>query len=112
MKTAAAWVAIVLCALATAAGAQPGSQTAAERAGVPPGNGAISGRVIGASEAGIDIVLYALPTEAEPGLAYATTDAEGRFLFKGVDPNPTTAYLVGARSAGVPFGPRGRFKPG
>ncbi|TDJ13517.1 MAG: hypothetical protein E2O66_05095 [Deltaproteobacteria bacterium] len=112
MKTAAAWVAIVLCALATAAGAQPGSQTAAERAGVPPGNGAISGRVIGASEAGIDIVLYALPTEAEPGLAYATTDAEGRFLFKGVDPNPTTAYLVGARSAGVPFGSRGRFKPG
>jgi len=116
MKTAAAWVAIVLGALATAAsapsGAQSGTKTAAERAGVPPGNGTLSGRVVGASTAGIDIVLYALPSEAEPGLAYTTTDAEGRFLFEGIDPNPTTAYLVGARSAGIPFGSRGRFKPG
>ena len=72
----------------------------------------LRGRVVhadgGAPVAGAEVALYALTAEGVPGVARATSDADGRFTFEGISNDPTTSYLVGARYAGVPH-PGGRL---
>ncbi len=68
-------------------------------------------RIVGAIEnpdaptqvGGIELLLYALPASGTPGLRRARSDAAGRFAFEGVSNDPGTAYLVGARYAGIPY---------
>jgi len=51
----------------------------------------------------VELLLYALPSTGTPGLRRARSDASGRFVFEGVSNDPSTAYLVGARYAGIPY---------
>lgn len=84
---------------------------------VPPGPATIRGRVIHPERPeavnGVDVVLYALPAQAPPGVRRTRADATGAFAFEGVSNDPETAYLVGARFADVPYaGERVGFSPG
>jgi cytochrome c-type biogenesis protein CcmI len=93
------------------AGAEPAPAHPSEAAGqvpdVPAGPAALRGRVVDAEEparaAGVEVILYALSPSAPPGLRRAVSDAEGRFAFEGISNDPATAYLIGARHAGVAF---------
>ncbi len=95
-------------------------ESAAERSGeiadVPSGPATLRGRIVHpdrpAAAAGMTVVLYALPTRGVPGLRQATADANGDFAFEGISNDPHTAYLIGTRHAGVPFGQRVVFAPG
>lgn len=84
---------------------------------VPRGDGRLRGRVLlghGESPAGgVDVLLYALPAQAPPGLRRTTSAADGSFVFEGIDRDPATTYLVGARYAGVSYpGARVQFGAG
>lgn len=101
-------------ALAAAAGAQADAQSPPD---VPAGDGAIVGRVLraadGAPVGGVEVVLYALPSAAQPGLRRGTAGPDGRFAFEGIGAEPTTTYLVGARYEGVSYpGARVQFAEG
>jgi hypothetical protein len=95
-------------AVALAAGGA-GAQTVAggEPPDVPRGDGVLRGRVVrgagGEPLAGVEVLLYALPAEGQPGLRRGASGAEGRFAFEGIDRSPTTTYLVGARFGGVSY---------
>lgn len=75
-------------------------------ADVPAGPGTIRGRVVHGEDparaAGVEVMLYALPAGAAPGVRRATSGPDGAFAFEGVSNDPTTAYLVGARHEAVP----------
>ncbi len=84
---------------------------------VPGGPARIHGRIVREARpgdvGGIEVVLYALPTGAEPGIRRVVTGADGRFAFDGVANDPGTPYLLGARVGDVPFpGERVRFDAG
>ena len=74
---------------------------------VPSGAGTIRGEVVNADEptrvGDVEILLYALPSSGTPGLRRGKSDASGRFVFEGVANDPSTAYLVGARYAEIPY---------
>jgi hypothetical protein len=82
---------------------------------VAPGEGSLRGRVEAAAGAAgaadLDVVLYALPADGAPGVARTRTDAAGRFAFEGISNDPSTVYLVGVRSDGIPYGQRVVFEP-
>jgi|GEM_PF-746551 len=112
----AAWLAL---ALAGSAGAQPAApgRPGAPPPDVPPGDGAIAGRVVraadGAPVPGSEVVLYALPADGQPGLRRTATASDGGFAFEGVDADPRTTYLLGARYEGVSYpGARVQFAAG
>jgi hypothetical protein len=96
-------------AAATPAGAQP-------EPGVPSGSATIRGRVVhaeGGATAGVEVLLYALPANAPPGVRRGTSAADGSFVFEGVDHDPATTYLVGARYEDVSYpGARIQFGAG
>ena len=80
---------------------------------VPAGEGQIRVRIVrsgGSGAEGLDVVLYALPPDAAPGLARGVTDADGRVVFVDVAADPAIAYLVGVRAEGVPYGERVSFE--
>jgi hypothetical protein len=116
MRRARTIVAALL--LATPALAQHAGVTAGNGVpDVPQGPAAIHGRVVREgrpSEVGdVEVVLYALPQGAAPGLRRTRTAADGSFAFEGIANDANTAYLVGARVADVPFpGERTSFKAG
>jgi hypothetical protein len=102
--------------LATSALAQ---HTGGEQAvpDVPSGPGRLVGAIVNPEApervAGVDVLLYALPPNGTPGLRRAVSDASGRFAFEGIANDPATAYLIGARYAGIPYpGERVSFEPG
>ena len=110
-------LALGVLAVALVAAAAVRAQDAAPTPDVPPGPAAIRGRVIHperpAAAGGVDVVLYALPAEGTPGLRRARSDASGVFAFEAISNDPTTAYLVGARFADVPYaGERVSFAAG
>lgn len=109
---------LVAAALAAApAGAQHGDTALADIADVPAGPATIRGRVVHdedpARAAGVELLLYALPTGAAPGVRRARSGSDGTFAFEGISNDPQTAYLIGARYQDVPFpGARIGFAPG
>jgi hypothetical protein len=120
---------LVLFALAGASSARaqsphalpmPTPATAAERSQgrpVPPGDAVIRGRVVRAgSSEGVgdtDVVLYARTAVGDEGVRVSRTDASGAFAFENISKEPSTAYLIGARYDGIPFGAlRISFEPG
>jgi hypothetical protein len=105
---------VLALAVASAAGAQGDPAAAPD---VPAGDGVIAGRVLRAADAvpvpGAEVVLYALPEDAPPGLRRGTAGPDGRFAFEGVDAGARTTYLVGARYEGVSYpGARVQFAAG
>ena len=84
--------------------------------GLPPGEGSVRGRIVRSERpdavAGLDVVLYALPEDGEPGLGRTQSDAQGRFAFDGLSTAPGTVYLLGAQVDGVPYGERFTFRAG
>ncbi len=106
-RIVAAWSAIFLATAALAQG---------ESSDVPPGPGAVVGRLVHATRpeasANVDILLYALSPDGSGGLRQTRSDAAGRFRFEGVSNAPDIAYLVGARADEIPFGSRFNFAPG
>jgi hypothetical protein len=107
----------VLLLAAPASAQHAGQASGAGVPDVPEGPARVHGRVVREgkpSELGdLEIVLYALPQGAAPGLRRARTDSEGRFAFERIANDPNTAYLLGARVGEVPFpGERVSFGPG
>jgi hypothetical protein len=103
-----ALVAILFGSLVLAASAR--AQHDGGGAGVPDVP-AGPGRLVGTIEnpdaptqvADVEILLYALPPGGTPGLRRARSDAQGHFVFEGIANDTATAYLVGARYAGIPY---------
>lgn len=99
--------ALLATLLAAPAAAQPGGHASAAIPDVPAGPAAIRGRIVHgdapAAAAGVEVVLYALPSSGVPGLRRTQSDANGDFAFEGVANDPETAYLVGARYGEIPF---------
>jgi hypothetical protein len=97
---------LALALLLIPAGAQ-GQPTAPTPPGVPPGEATLRGRVVraadGSAAAGIDVLLYALPAQAPPGVRRGVSGPDGRFAFEGIDHDPATTYLVGAHYQGVSY---------
>lgn len=107
----AAGLLLLVCTLAGGAAAQGGP----EAGPVPAGDGEIRVEVVrpdGSRAAGVDVVLYALPPEAAPGLARGVTDEQGLAVFPEVATEPAIAYLVGVRDGDVPYGERVGFEEG
>jgi hypothetical protein len=112
----------LLALLAPPAAAQPAPGAGLPPGGapgisdVPTGEGTIVGRVTGdagpGGTAGLDVVLYAVPAEGEPGLRRGVADAQGVVRFEGVSTDPRITYLLGTRAGDVPFGTRAAFGPG
>jgi hypothetical protein len=99
----------LLPAAATPASGQPD-------AGVRSGQATIRGRVVhaeGGPAARVEVLLYALPANAPPGVRRGESDPDGRFVFAGIDHDPATTYLVGARYQEVSYpGARVQFGAG
>jgi hypothetical protein len=93
--------------LATAAAAQHDGTAGTQVPDVPAGNAAIRGEVANPDDPSrvgdVELLLYALPASGTPGLRRARSDGAGRFAFEGIANDPSTAYLVGARYAGIPY---------
>jgi len=106
MKRAAVVSLAALLFATTAAGQHDGSAET-QVPDVPAGPGAIRGEVANADDPArvgdVEILLYALPSSGTPGLRRARSDAAGRFAFEGIANDASTAYLVGARYAGIPY---------
>ncbi len=115
---AALLCAAVLLSFARAAAAQ--TQAEPDTPDVPGGPGVLTGEVVHQQAtpdegrgAGIDVLLYALPSAGTPGVRRGLTDETGAFRFEGISNDPETVYLVGARYRGVPFpGARVQFRAG
>lgn len=107
---------LLLLLLAPPVAAQThGDVDGAEVGPLPPGDGVIEVRIQrsrGASPAGLDVMLYALPPDGAPGLARARSGPEGRAVFEGVSADPAIPYLVGVRADGVPYGEGFAFEEG
>lgn len=106
---------LALAALALPPAATAG-QPAAEPAGVPRGEAKLFGRVVHAERgpaAGVEVLLYALPANAPPGVRKTTSGSDGRFAFQAIDHDPGTTYLVGARYQEISYpGARVQFASG
>ena len=103
-----ALIAILLGSLVVATGSR--AQHDGASAGVPDVP-AGPGRLVGTIQnpdaptqvADVEVLLYALPPGGTPGLRRTRSDAEGNFAFEGIANDTATAYLVGARYAGIPY---------
>ncbi len=99
--------AIAAIFVATPAAGQHGDGVTAGIGDVPAGPAAIRGVVVHdevpARAAGVEILLYALPAGAAPGVRRAQSGPDGAFAFEAISNDPETAYLIGARYQGVPF---------
>ncbi len=112
--------AVAVALLALAAASAPAARAQGPEAGipdVPAGDATIRGEVRHSTRpegaAGVEVVLYALSAAGAPGLRRGVSDAEGAFEFAGISPDPSVAYLVGARFQDVPYpGARVRFGAG
>ena len=93
-------------ALAGAASAQHDGANV-EVPDVPSGPGTLRGEVVNTDDAtrvgNVEILLYALPSSGTPGLRRGRSDAAGRFVFEGIANDASTAYLIGARYADIPY---------
>ncbi len=82
----------------------------------PAGDGRIAVRIINPDDAkdvaGLEIALYSLASDGQPGFTSGQTDAEGRVAFPGVSNDPGIVYLIGARYREIPFGERVTFEAG
>lgn len=117
MSGRALGAALAALLVAAAAGAQHGGGDAASVPDVPAGAGRMVGEIVNPDApdrvGAVEILLYALPPSGTPGLRRGLSDAQGRFAFENISNDPATAYLVGARYAGVPYpGERISFAPG
>jgi len=124
MRSPGLWAAALAAALAVPACPLPVRAQAAEQAAeapgvpdVPRGEATLRGRVVRAGDGGgapgVEVVLYALPAAAAPGLRRTESGPDGRFVFEAIDHTPTTTYLVGARYLGVSYpGARVQFGAG
>jgi hypothetical protein len=106
----------VLMAAPAPADAQD-DEAPASVADVPAGPAAIRGRVVHAEDparaAGVEVMLYALPSGGAPGVRRTISGMDGAFSFEGISNDPQTAYLVGARFEGVAYpGARLGFQEG
>jgi hypothetical protein len=105
-------LALALLLLPLGAQGQPAAPTPPD---VPAGQAALRGRVLraadGSAAAGVDVLLYALPAQAPPGVRRGVSGPDGRFAFEGIDEDPATTYLVGAHYQGVSY-PGARFQFG
>jgi hypothetical protein len=113
LVTGAAWVLIA----APLASAQHDGAASDSVPDVPAGPGRLIGAIVNPDApdrvGGVDVLLYALPAGGTPGLRRGVSDAGGRFVFEGISNDPKTAYLIGARYAGVPYpGERVSFAEG
>ncbi len=83
---------------------------------VPSGPASIRGRLVHAqrpdSVAGTPVALYALGAGGQAGVRSTYADAEGRFVFEGIAGDPSSVYLVSARSGEIPFMARVVFAAG
>jgi hypothetical protein len=99
--------AILAVLAAMPAAGQHGNDPMAGIADVPAGPATIRGIVVHdedpARAAAVEILLYALPAGAAPGVRRAQSGPDGAFAFEGISNDPQTAYLIGARYQGVPF---------
>jgi hypothetical protein len=114
MRSALWWAAALAATLALPAFAETGD---AAVPGVPAGEATLRGRVLRAADAApapdVEVMLYALPAGAPPGLRRTQTGPDGRFAFEKIDHDPATTYLVGARYQGVSYpGARIQFAAG
>jgi hypothetical protein len=118
MRSALLWAAALAAALAVPASAPVRAQEQAKPVpGVPGGEATLRGRVVRAADgsgvAGVEVVLYALPAGAPPGLLRGESGPDGSFAFEHIDHAPATTYLVGARYQGVSYpGARVQFAEG
>ncbi len=100
-------VSLAALLFATSAAGQHEGSAETKVPDVPAGPGAIRGEVANADDPSrvgdVEILLYALPSSGTPGLRRARSDAAGRFAFEGIANDASTAYLVGARFAGIPY---------
>lgn len=100
---------LLIALVSVSARAQHAGFTATD---VPAGPASIHGKVVHTERpeaaAGVEVVLYALPSSGVPGLRRAQTDASGAFAFEGISNSPDVAYLIGARFENIPF-PGGRI---
>jgi hypothetical protein len=114
MSRLACWLVVAVLIAAGSVWAQPPAHPPVGE--VPSGDGTLRGRVVredpGASNAGLEVVLYALPSGKPPSISRTTTDADGRFVFAGISSAPDTAYLVGVRVGEIPSGARATFAEG
>jgi hypothetical protein len=123
-----AWRLIVLVtcllAIAPSGGAlaqapSPHDGSAPSAASVPPlpaGDGRMVVEVVlrdsGAPAPDVDVALYALSPDGQPGLGSGSTGADGRFVFEDISTAPGITYLAGANYQGIPFGERVAFEAG
>jgi hypothetical protein len=119
MNRAARWAGALLALVAATAHAQGAGHAPVAPSGtpdVPAGEATLHGQIVNtsrpAANAGLPVLLYALPDSGPPGLREGVSDAQGRFVFANVSNDPATVYLVGVRAGDVPFGVRVRFKAG
>ncbi|MDG2050901.1 MAG: hypothetical protein P8M78_12130, partial [Myxococcota bacterium] len=114
---------ILLLALTSVISARGWAQSTAQVTGpeggvpaLPAGEGTVRGRIIlpGNIEAGanLDVVLYALQANGQPGLQRGKADQAGFFSFENVSSDPSTIYLLGTQYQDVPFGQRVTFANG
>jgi cytochrome c-type biogenesis protein CcmI len=93
--------------LAASARAQHADIDTSKVPDVPSGPARLVGTIVDADGAkpvgGVEVLLYALPSGGTPGLRRTKADAKGHFVFEGISNTPSTAYLIGARYAGIPF---------
>lgn len=98
-----------LLLLALVAAAAPAQESPpAEMPDVPAGEAVLRGQVLHsdrteAAAGDVEVVLYSLGRDGQPGVRRTRTDATGAFRFEGIAASPDTAYLLGARYAGLAF---------
>lgn len=105
--------------IATSGWAQSGAQVTGPGGGVPdlaPGDGVVRGRIVlpegVRTGADLEIILYALQANGQPGLRRGQADPSGFFSFDNVSSDPSTVYLLGTQYQDVPFGQRVTFSEG
>ena len=113
------WVLALGSLVATHSWAQSGAQVTGPGGGVPdlvPGDGIVRGRIVlpegVQTGADLEIILYALQANGQPGLRRGQADESGFFSFENVSSDPSTVYLLGTQYKDVPFGQRVTFVEG
>ncbi|MCH2185066.1 hypothetical protein MK280_04270, partial [Myxococcota bacterium] len=113
------WCVALAHLMAASGWAQIGDQVTGPGGGVPdlaPGDGVVRGRIVLPGDmrtgADLEIILYALQANGQPGLRRGQADESGFFSFGNVSSDPSTVYLLGTQYKDVPFGQRVTFLEG